>query len=90
MDNLHSGGRASFGFSVRLAVVVLLVAAALYGLGMWGARELVHLEPYTVEVNLLVPRLDMPRLARTLRVLQPILGAALIATMLVQHLRKRR
>jgi hypothetical protein len=50
----------------------------------------VHFEPYTVEVNLLLPRLNLPRLARMLRVLQPILGAVLIATMLVQRVRTRR
>ena len=87
MDSLHSGVRASSGSSVRLTLVVVFMTAAC-ALSLWGARELVHLEPYTVELNLLVPRLDVPRLARMLRVLQAVLAAALVTTMLVRRRRR--
>ena len=66
MDSLHSGLRASYGSSLRLSAVVVLVTAATYGLGAWGTRELVSFEPHTVEVDLLVPRLDESRLASAL------------------------
>jgi hypothetical protein len=90
MDSLHSGVGGSARSWVSWALGLALVTATTYAAALWAASELVHLEPYSVELTLVVPRVDVPRLVRALRLLQPIVGAALIVTILVRRARSRR